>query len=195
MKIRFSLFICFVLLFSTACGKSNYPLDVNDIPVDTSDLDVAIETVEQSVKQYLPDAKYVRLVFKSPCNTILDEKGEIVIIYTQEKRNTFLLTDQVLNATVVIDLKTDMYSFTITDESAHNISTDQYPIATNEQLDSVIESANDHFNLDGEFLPSCQVIITQLDLLWSIDWYQDENDGHRDGFCIDGTTYEITDCS
>ncbi len=194
MKLRIFPTLLLILMFTAACGNNKYPISVENITLDASNIDNVIDTVTQSVQQYLPDAEYAGMVYKSNCANLSDTSGEIAIVFVQEKKNSLLLTDQILTATVVVDIKANLFSFTINDETTHYISENRYPIATDEEIRSVIEIAYNKLLGDGGSLPNCQVMITQLNSLWSIDWYQEENGGQWFEFCVDNKTFEITSC-
>lgn len=194
MKYRIFLTLLLVLLSTMACEKSKYPMSVQNVSVDASNIDNIIFSATQSVRQYLPDAEYAGLVYKTNCDDLPHISGEIAIVFVQEKKHSLLLANQILTATVVVDVNANLFSFTINDETTHYISANRYPVANDEQLRSIIKTAHNKILETGSLLPNCQVTITQLNSVWSVEWYQENNGGEWSEFCIDNGTLEVTNC-
>lgn len=194
MKAYRILTILLFTLFTTSCTINLYPIHLQDVPIDATNLDTILISVKAYVEQHLPQAEYRSAIYKGTCDSLLEMSGELVVLFVQVNERPILIQEQILVAFAVVDISSETLDLTIRDETDAYFSVKQYPLVTDEYFNLVAHATYNQILMSGNISPECYVTLTQLETAWIALWNSGGENGQQYQFCINSESFEIVDC-
>jgi len=171
MKTAFSLLlVLLLLLLLMGCYPEFQTVRLTNVPVKGSgpnsavDFDFILDDVQSRVRERLPDAYYRGAAFTGKCQDLPELQGQIIVKYMQVKPS-FLLGQQILHATAVVTTSQGLMDITFRDVSDPYISTEEKPLATDNQFREITRIAHQHLLETG--ISDCEIAITQTRDTWN----------------------------
>ncbi len=196
MKRAFAFLLLLLLLGGCGLNKKNEVNKVIGIPIELSkpteegiDFESILEQVDKTVKEYMPEGQYRRVIYKGKCEDISIGEGELVFQYIQVKPRFFSLKPIVLRATAIVNTQLASLDLSIRDESEHYPNINVYPKLGNEDFFKILNIVDGQIKSEG--ITNCDVEIVQLEESWAVECDPLNEKERGCQFSIDSNSFEV----